>query len=63
MFQNVEYGSDCTLCSEPHPMHTPWLVLCISKYKNLKIDLFKANMWHDQGEWVTCQQFSILIFQ
>ena len=21
------------------------------------------NMWHDQGEWVTCRQYSILIFQ
>ena len=21
------------------------------------------NMWHDQEEWVTCQQYSILIFQ
>ena len=22
-----------------------------------------AYMWHDQGEWVTCRQFQILIFQ
>ena len=21
------------------------------------------NMWYDQGEWITCRQFSILIFQ
>ena len=21
------------------------------------------QMWHDQGEWVTCRQYSILIFQ
>ena len=21
------------------------------------------NMWHNQGEWVTCRQYSILIFQ
>ena len=22
-----------------------------------------SHMWHDQGQWVTCQQYSILIFQ
>ena len=24
---------------------------------------FGKNMWHNQGEWVTCQQYSILSFQ
>ena len=32
------------------------------KTGTLELDL-DSNMWHDQGEWVTCRQYSIFIFQ
>ena len=27
------------------------------------LTMASLHMWHDQGEWVTCRQYSILIFQ
>ena len=43
----------CSSCSD-----TALYEACVAGHRNLDV-----YMWHDQGEWVTCRQFSILSFQ
>ena len=47
----------------PRKPQVLWLLLpfyCIKLHTDTHTP---PHMWHDQGEWVTCRQFSILLFQ